>query len=65
MPLNDSQLAVLVQLVLLQQQEILLLKAGTVALLEIAKEAGIADAETRFQAHSTALIQSSTSAGSR
>src|SRR5437870_452205 len=48
MPLTDSQLAGLIQLVLLQQQDILALHCGQVALLRIAHESGVEDVETRF-----------------
>jgi len=57
MPLTDSQLAGLIQLVLIQQQEIVTWKAGVLALLQIADEAGLQDARSRFQAYSASLIE--------
>lgn len=56
MPLNDSQLVGLLQLLLVQQKEIALLKAGTIALLKIAQDEGLKDVESRFQRYSTDLV---------
>ena len=60
MPLTDSQLAGLIQVVLTQQEDIVVLKAGVLALLEIALEAGLPDVETRFQAYSSRHIENTT-----
>lgn len=54
--LTDSQMAHLIDMVLLQEQEIVILKASVLALLKIAEEAGLQDVVSRFQAHSAALV---------
>jgi hypothetical protein len=58
MPLTDSQLVGLMELLLAQQKEIALLKSGTLAMIRIAEEAGLQDVQSRFQRYTSDHIKS-------
>lgn len=62
--LTDSQMAHLVDMVLLQTQEIVILRASVLALLKIAHEAGIPDVQTRFETYSADLVKRANLEGS-
>lgn len=55
--LSDSQMAHLIDMVLVQQQEIVGLKASVLALLQIAQEEGLKDVQTRFQEYGARHIK--------